>query len=70
MHRNLDVVQCLHSITKENSDQFGMLLRHWDTVHQELFAIKWALDNCHPNVLAPRIKVVTDDANLQWLKSI
>ena len=42
----------------------------WDTVHQGLFAIKWAVDNCHPYALGHRIKVVTDHANLQWLKSI
>ena len=42
----------------------------WYTVHQELFAIKWALDNCRPYVLRRRIKVVTDHASLQWLKSI
>ena len=35
-----------------------------------MFAIKWALDHCHPYVLGRHIKVVTDHANLQWLKSI
>ena len=41
----------------------------WDTVHQEFFVIKWDLDNCRPYVLGRRIKVVTDHANLKWLKS-
>ena len=32
--------------------------------------LNWALDNCRPYVPGRRIKVVTDDVNLQWLKSI
>ena len=46
------------------SRDFNPVESRWDTVHQELFAIKWALDNCCPYVLGRRIKVVTDDANL------
>ena len=75
--QNLDVARCLHSIIKENSrpiryasQAFYSVESRWDTVHQELLATKWALDNCLPYVLGRRIKVVTDHANLQWLKSI
>ena len=52
------------------SRAFNPVESRWDTVHQELFAIKWALDNCHPYVLGRRIKVATDHANLRWLKFI
>ena len=52
------------------SRAFNPVESRWDTVHQELFPIKWALDNCRPYVLGHHIKVVTDNANLQWLKSI
>ena len=52
------------------SRAFNPVESRWDTVHQELFVIKWALDHCRPYVLGRRIKVVTDIANLQWLKSI
>ena len=52
------------------SRAFNPVESRWDTVHQELFAIKWSLDHCHPYVLGRRIKVVTHHANLQCLKSI
>ena len=52
------------------SRAFNPVESRWDTVHQELFAIKWALDHCRPYVLGHRIKVATDHAYLQWLKSI
>ena len=41
------------------SSAFNPVESHWDTVHQELFAIKSALDNWSPYVLGCRIKVVT-----------
>ena len=52
------------------SRAFNPVESHWDTVHQKLFAIKWDLGHCRPYVLGHCIKVVTDHANLQWLKSI
>ena len=52
------------------SRAFNPVESHCDTVHQELFATKWALGHWRPYVLGHRIKVVTDHANLQWLKSI
>ena len=42
------------------SRAFNPVDSHWDTVHQELFAIKKALDNCSYYILGCRIKVVTD----------
>ena len=52
------------------SRAFSLVESRWDTVHQELFVIKWALGSCRLYVLGRRIIVVTDHANLQWLKSI
>ena len=40
------------------SRTFSPVESSWDTVHQELFVIKWALDNCRPYILGHRIKVV------------
>ena len=42
----------------------------WPTTHQELFAIKWGLENFHSNVLGRKLKVVMDHANLKFLTSI
>ena len=48
------------------SGAFNPVESRWDTVYQELFAIKWASDNCRPDVLGRHVKVVIDHANLQW----
>ena len=42
----------------------------WPTTHQELFAIKWGLENFRSYVLGRKLKVVTDHANLKFLTSI
>ena len=42
----------------------------WKTQHQELYAIKFALEFFRPYVIDKRIKIVTDNANLQFLKSV
>ena len=42
----------------------------WPTTHQELFAVKWSLDQHRPYVLGRRIKIIMDHANLKWLTSI
>ena len=42
------------------SRAFNPVESRWDTVHQELFPIKEALDKSCPYVLACSIKVVTD----------
>ena len=43
---------------------------HWPTVHQELFAVKWAMEHFRPYILGHPVKVITDHANLKWLTSI
>ena len=42
----------------------------WKIQHQELYAIKFALESFRPYVIDQRIKIVTDNANLQFLKSV
>ena len=42
---------------------------HWRTTHQELYAMKWALEQFHPYILGSFTKV-TDHANLKWLTTI
>ena len=38
--------------------------------HQELYVVKWALEQNLPYHLGRKIKAVTDHANLKWLTSI
>ena len=52
------------------SRSFNATESRWPTTHQELFAVKWSLDQHHPYVLGRRIKIITDQANLKWLTSI
>ena len=42
----------------------------WTTMHQELFAVKWGLEQFRSYILGQRVKVVTDHANLKWLTTI
>ena len=42
----------------------------WKIQHQELYAIKFALESFRPYVIDKRIKIVTDNANLQFLKNV
>ena len=49
---------------------FNAMESHWPPTHQELFAVKWSLDQHRPYVLGRRIKIITDHANLKWLTSI
>ena len=35
---------------------------HWPTTHQELFAVKWGLEQFRPYILGHQLKVVTDHA--------
>ena len=39
-------------------------------MHQELFAVKWGLEQLSYYILGRRVKVVTDHANLKWLTSM
>ena len=36
-------------------------------MHQEMFAVKWGLEQFRSYNLGRRVKVVTDHANLKWL---
>ena len=52
------------------SRSFSATESRWPTTHQELFAVKWGLQQfCH-NILGRKFKVVTDHANLKSLTSI
>ena len=55
---------------KYASRSFSPTESRWPTTHQELFAVKWGLEQFRPYVLGRKIKVVTDHANLKWLTSI
>ena len=55
---------------KFSSRSFSPTESHWPTTHQELFALKWGLEQYHPYILGRNVKVVTDHANLKWLTSI
>ena len=39
-------------------------------MHQELFAVKWGLEQFRSYILGRRVKVVTDRANLKWLTTM
>ena len=52
------------------SRAFNAVESRWTTLQQELFAVKWGLEQFRPYILGRRIKVVTDHANLQWLTTI
>ena len=55
---------------KYASESFSPTESHWPTTHQELFAVKWGLEQFQPYILGHQLKVVTDHANLKWLTSI
>ena len=42
----------------------------WPTAHQELFAVKWALETFRHYLIGRKFKVITDHANLKFLASI
>ena len=52
------------------SRAFKLPKGRWHKTHQELYAIKWALEQFRPYILGSRTKVVTDHANLKWLATI
>ena len=42
----------------------------WNTSHQELYTVKYALEPFRPHVSGSKCKVVSDHADLKWLTSI
>ena len=52
------------------SREFTQTESYWPTAHQELFAVKWAMEHFRPYILGHPVKVITDHANLKWLTSI
>ena len=52
------------------SRSFSPTESRWSTTHQELFGVKWGLEQFRHYILGRKIKVVTDHANLRWLTSI
>ena len=42
----------------------------WPTAHQELFAVKWALEQFRHYLIGRKFRVITDHANLKFLASI
>ena len=42
----------------------------WATMHQELFAVKWGLEQFRSYILGRIVKVVTDHANLKWFTTM
>ena len=52
------------------SRAFNYTESRWETMHQELYAVKWGLEQFRPYVLGKRAKVITDHANLSFLHSV
>ena len=52
------------------SRAFNNTESRWETMHQELYAVKWGLEQFRPYVLGKRTKVITDHANLSFLHSV
>ena len=52
------------------SRSFSPTESRWPTAHQELFAVKWALESFRPYLLGRKFTVITDHANLKFLSSI
>ena len=52
------------------SQAFTPAESRWTTMHQELFAGKWGLEQFRSYILGWRVKVVTDHANLKWLTTM
>ena len=55
---------------KFSSRSFNPTEFRWPTTHQELYAVKWALEQNRPYLLGRPAKVITDHANLKFLTSI
>ena len=55
---------------KYASKSFSPTESCWPTAHQELFPVKWGLEQFRPYILGHQLKVVTDYANLKWLTSV
>ena len=52
------------------SKAFTATESRWPTAHQELFAVKWALEQFRHYLIGRKFKVITDHANLKFLASI
>ena len=52
------------------SRSFSPTESRWPTAHQELFAVKWALQHFRPYLMGRKFTVITDHANLKFLSSI
>ena len=52
------------------SRAFTQTESHRPTAHQELFAVKWAMEHFRPYIFGHPGKVITDHTNLKWLTSI
>ena len=52
------------------SRAFNKMESNWNTTHQKLYAVKYALEQFRPYVIGSKCKVVSDHANLKWLTSI
>ena len=49
------------------SHAFSPTQKRWDTSEQELYAVKWAVEQWRPYLLGRKFIVETDHANLKWL---
>ena len=66
MHRNITATSGLLRLLKA----FTLTKSCWPTVHQELFAVKWALEQFRHYLIGHKFKVITDHTNLKVLVSI
>ena len=69
MWSNVDGVLCLVRFALPRAFTAPAESR-WTTMHQELFAVKWGLEQFRSYILGRRVKVVTDHANLKWLTTM
>eukprot|EP00112_Aurelia_sp_Birch-Aquarium-sp1_P020979 Seg5528.2 transcript_id=Seg5528.2/GoldUCD/mRNA.D3Y31 product="Retrovirus-related Pol polyprotein from transposon 412" pseudo=true protein_id=Seg5528.2/GoldUCD/D3Y31 len=60
---------CLRPV-RFSSRSFNPTESRWPTAHQELFAVKWALETFRHYLIGRKFKVITDHANLKFLASI
>ena len=55
---------------RSESRSFSTTESDWPTFHQELYAVKWALEQFRHYFLGRKCTVVTDHANLKFLASV
>ena len=79
IHTDASIVGCDAMLAQRHEGQlkpvgyasrsFSPTESRWLTAHQELFAVKWALEHFRPYLMGRKFTVITDHANLKFLSS-